>query len=201
MAFQPVPNGVEVVFHAVQNGIPIVNVYHVLDTSTLDTARLEEIANVFGTWWFDNIRPITSNSYVLNDITVTAIEDASGPQFILTLTTDNQGALTGEQVAGNAAAVISWRTAFIGRSFRGRTYIGGLDAAATDTAQALSTAFAAALADAGSALIDALIAISAQLAVLSRFAAGVQRVTGVLTGIIALIVDTKIDSQRKRTAN
>jgi len=201
MAFQPVPDGVEVVFHATQNGVPVVNVYHVKDEATLDEARLEQIATVFGTWWFDDIRPVINNSYVLHDITVTALELSTGPQFILSLTTDNQGALTGEAVAGNAAAVISWRTASIGRSYRGRTYIGGLDVLATDTAQALSSTFAAALVSAGADLIDALNAISATLSVLSRVAAGVVRVTGLLTEIVAIIVDTKIDRQRKRTAN
>jgi len=37
--------------------------------------------------------------------------------------------------------------------------------------------------------------------VLSRYAAGVLRVTGLLTEIISVIVDTKVDSQRNRTAN
>jgi len=201
MAFQPVPDGVEVVFHATQNGVPIVNVFHVKDTETLDEDRLEAIADVFGSWWFTSIRPIQSSSYVLHDITVTALEASTGPQFILTLVTDNQGALTGEQVAGNAAAVISWRTASIGRSYRGRTYIGGLDAAGTLNAQTLESTFTAALSAAASDLIDALETIGAVLSVLSRVADGVARVAGVLTEIITIIVDNKIDSQRKRTAN
>jgi len=201
MAFQAVPDGVEVVFKAIQNSVPVVNVYNVRDTTTHSESRLLEIGNTFLDWWHASLQPIISNSYVLQEVVITSLELATGPQVSISLSTDNQGDLTGEQVAGNAAAVISWRTSSIGRSFRGRTYVGGLDAAATDTAQAMSPSFASALAAAGVDLIDALNGIGAILAVLSRFALGVQRVTGLLTDIISVIVDTKIDSQRRRTAN
>ena len=201
MAFQPVPDGVEVVFKAIQNGVPIVNVYNVQDTETHDTARLGEIADEFKAWWDANLKIVLNNSYVLQSITATNLTSSAGPQVTRTYTTGNQGDLTGEQVAGNAALVMSWRTGNIGKSFRGRTYIGGLDAAATDTAQAVSATFATAMATAGADLIDRLDGIGAALAVLSRFAAGVLRVSGLLTQIISVVVDTKIDSQRRRTAN
>lgn len=201
MPFQPVVDGIEVVLKAVQNGVPIVNVYNVQDTETHDAARLGEIADVFHTWWVDNLKPILNNSYVLQSITATNLTSSAGPQVVRSYTTGNQGDLTGEQVAGNAALVISWRTALIGRSFRGRTYVGGLDGAATDTAQNVSSAFASAIGTSATNLIDALNTAGAALAVLSRFVGGVLRVAGLLTEIISVIVDTKIDSQRRRTAN
>lgn len=201
MAFQAVPDGIEVVFKAIQNGVPVVNVYNVLDTETHDAARLGAIADVFHTWWVTNLKPVLNNSYVLQSITATNLTSSAGPQVERSYSTGNQGDLTGEQVAGNAALVISWRTALIGRSFRGRTYIGGLDGAATDTAQAVSPAFAAAMAGSAASLLDALTAAGAALAVLSRYAGKVLRVAGLLTEIVSVIVDTKIDSQRRRTAN
>jgi len=201
MAFQAVPNGIEIVLNAVQNGVPIVNAFNVKDTATHDAALLESYANAVLTWWRDTISDIISNSYVLQNIKVTSLAASTGPQFILPVTTDNQGSLTGEQVAGNAAVVVSWRTANIGRSFRGRTYQGGLDAAATDTAQTVSSAFAAGVADSFQALLDAIETVGGVLCVLSRFADKVARVTGILTEITSIIVDTKIDSQRRRTAN
>jgi len=192
---------VKVEFNAVQNGVPIVNVYHVKDAATLDETRLEEWATVFHDWWVANIQPVISNSYVLTNITVTALEVSTGPQFVMSFTSGNQGALTGEQVAGNAALVISWRTASLGRSFRGRTYLGGLDAAATDTAQVVSSSFATAIIGAAEALLTAVTTAGGVLAVLSRYTALALRVTGLLTEIISVVVDTKIDSQRRRTAN
>lgn len=201
MTFQAVPDGVEAVFTALQNGVPVVNVYNVLDTEIHDETRLGEIADTFHDWWAANVQGSQSSSYVLQSIKVTNLASSAGPQVIRNYTTGNAGGVSGVQAAGNAAAVLSWRTANIGRSFRGRTYLGGMAAASLTSAQFLDPTFAANMAAAGVALIDALDGIGAKLAVLSRFAAGVLRVTGLLTEIISVIVDTKVDSQRKRTAN
>jgi hypothetical protein len=201
MATQLVPDGIEIVFNAVQNGVPIVNVYHVKHTATITGAVLQDYAEAFYDWWADQLMPILNNSYVLNTITATDMETGSGPQYTLSLSSANQGTLTGEQVAGNAALCVSWRTASIGRSFRGRTYIGGLDAAATETAQVVSASFQGAIGDAAIALLDIVETIGGALCVLSRYASGVLRITGLLTEIIGVIVDSKIDSQRRRTAN
>jgi len=201
MAFQAVPDGVEVVFHATQNTIPIVNVYHVRDTTSLTTARLEQIADIFKDWWDTFMAPILNPSYVLNDITVTALEASTGPQVIRSYTTSNQGTNSGGEAAANAAAVISWRTASIGRSYRGRTYIGALTESTIATAQTIDSSAVTAIADAAQGLLDALEGIGVALAVLSRFALLVKRATGVLTDIISFIVDNKVDSMRRRTAN
>jgi len=201
MATQLVPDGIEVVMTAVQNGVPIVNIFNIKDTATHDSALLSEYCDEFLAWWRVQLKPVLSNSYVLSEIKATSLETGTGPQHILSPTVDNQGELTGEEVAGNAAVVISWRTASIGRSFRGRTYIGGLDAAATVTAQAISAPFAVAIAGAATDLIDRITALGGTLCVLSRYLAGTLRVVGLLTEIISVIVDTKIDSQRRRTAN
>ena len=201
MATQLVPDGIEIVFNAVQNGVPIVNVYHVKHTATITGAVLQDYAEAFYDWWADQLMPVLNNSYVLNTIVATDLEDGTGPQYTLSLSSANQGALTNEAVAGNAALCVSWRTANIGRSFRGRTYIGGLDALATETAQVVTSSFQAAIGDAAIALLDVVETLGGALCVLSRYANLVLRVTGLLTEIIGVIVDSKIDSQRRRTAN
>lgn len=201
MVFQPVPDGVEVVFDAVQNGVPVVNVYNVLDTESHDEARLGEIADTFKEWWDTFMAPIHNPSYVLQSIKATNLTSSAGPQVIRSYSTDNQGTNAGGEAAGNAAGVISWKTALIGRSFRGRTYVGAFSESAIASAQTFDGAAVTAMLDAGTGLLDALSAIGAALAVLSRVAAGVQRVAGLLTEIISVVVDNKVDSMRRRTAN
>ena len=49
--------------------------------------------------------------------------------------------------------------------------------------------------------IDQLLTIGKVLVVVSRFADKVARTVALTTDIIGLITDTKIDSQRRRTAN
>lgn len=201
MAFQATPNGIQVVMNATQNTVPIVNVYHVKTPSEVTDTMLEDVADMFNFWWQDSMQALLSNSYVLNSIVATDISVEDGHQFTVTLVSDNQGAVTGEGAAGNAASVISWRTANIGRSFRGRTYIGGLPVEAQLTAQTITTTFQTDLTLAAASLIDNLESIGMILAVLSRVANLVERVTGLLTQIINVVVDNKIDSQRRRTAN
>jgi len=201
MAFQAVPNGVEVVFNATQNTIPIVNVYHVKTPGAVTDTALIEVSAAFFDWWQDHMQASQHTSYVLNSIVATDISVANGHQVTTVLTSDNAGTAGNSAAAANAAAVLSWRTANIGRSFRGRTYVGGVPQDGLLNAQALTTAAATSYATAGAALIDALEAAGYVLSVLSRFAAGVQRVTGLLTQIIEVVVDTKVDSQRRRTAN
>lgn len=201
MAFQAVPDGIEVVFAAVQNGVPVVNVYHVQDPATHDAARLGVIADAFHTWWVTYLKPGLSDSYVLGSITATNLTSSAGPQVVRNYTTGNTGDVAGAEAAGNAAAVISWRTASIGRSFRGRTYVGGLPESALANAQTLDSSLLTGFSAAGANIITVLDGLGAALAVLSRYAAGVLRVAGLLTEIVSVIVDSKVDSQRRRTAN
>jgi hypothetical protein len=201
MVFQSVPDGVEVVFSAVQNGTPIVNVYNIRSTVTNDETRLGVIADAFKDWWDDNMAPVQNPSYVLQSIKATSLGSVGGPQVIRSYSTANQGTNSGGEAAGNAAAVISWKTALIGRSFRGRTYVGALSEGAIASAQTFESAAVTGILSAGTTLIDAMTAIGATLCVLSRVFNGIARVTGLLTEIIAVVVDNKVDSMRRRTAN
>ncbi len=201
MAFQPAPDCVEVVFHAVQNGVPIVNVYNVECTGTIDDAKLESIADTFHDWWNTQMKPNQHTSYILNDITATDISVEGGHQFVLALTSGNAGTSSSEPMSGQAAAVVSWRTARIGRSYRGRTYFGGGTVGWTVDAQHLDPVFTAGLGGIATNLLDALVLIDCHLVVLSRFLHKVARVAAVLTRITSFIIDTVVDTQRRRTAN
>lgn len=201
MDFQEVPNGVRVVLEATQNTVPNVNVYHVKCAGAPTDANLTDIAEVFRDWWVANIQPNLHVSYILNTITATDISVEDGHQVQIVLTTGNAGGVSTAPLAANAAVVLSWRTANIGRSFRGRTYIGGLPEVALSDAQHIGSAAATAYTAFGTSLIDALETAGFILSVLSRVANGVVRVAGLLTQIIGIVVDTKIDSQRRRTAN
>lgn len=201
MAFQSVPNGVEIVLNGVQNGVPVINVFNVKDEDEPTPARLTTIADQTKTWFNTYYKPLLHTSYTLQSIKVTALTAATGPQVNITYPSGNQGTSAGAAAAANAAAVISWRTASIGRSFRGRTYVGALGAPELVTAQSLDPSSQSALLSAGVNLIELLGDIGLVLSVLSRYAAGVLRVTGLLTEIINVFVDSKVDSQRRRTAN
>jgi hypothetical protein len=201
MSFQSVPNGIEVVLNATENGVPIVNVFNVKDSATHDDALLEAYCDAFDSWWTGYQQALTTDQYILNSIVATSLILATGPQHIKSFSSGHQGAAGGGGEAANAAAVVSWRTASIGRSFRGRTYFGGLAVGALVNAQNLTTTYQSGLTASAGALSTIIAGVGGALCVLSRYADKVLRITGLLTEIVTIIVDSKVDSQRRRTAN
>ena len=201
MAFQNVPNGIECVVHATQNGIPVVNVFHVKTPGLVSDADLTSVATIVLGWLRGSIFPAVNASYVLTDVTATDISTEGGHQVVLNGISTDHGADVLTQAAANAAVTISWRTSRIGRSYRGRTYIGGLSAVQLTDAQHLSSGVVSGFLAAAINLRDTLAAADYTLSVLSRYLNKALRIVGVLTEIVGIIVDTKVDSQRRRTAN
>jgi len=200
MAFQPVPNGVKLEINAIQNGVPVVNVHHIKTPATVSTADLDDILAVYDAWWAAN-KGAFHTSYVLQNFTATDISVANGVQTVFAYSGGSAGTASGTPAGANVAMCASLRTGFTGRSFRGRWYFGGLPQAVLSDAQNFTTGSASGVASIIADLIDALTAANQTLSVLSRYASGVLRVTGLLTEIISVIVNTKVDSQRRRTAN
>ena len=200
MAADIVPNGIKIEWNATQNGVPVVNRVYVTKTTAPTSGDLDD-AIVAALAFFNDMKAAYDPSYVLQNITATDVHVANGTQTILPLTTGNVGTGVGGPAAANAAAVISLRTAQIGRSFRGRFYVGGLIRTNLATAQTIDNATTTFYATTFQDFIDALAALNMTLVVVSRFAAGVARVVNLATEIISIIVDNKVDSQRRRTAN
>jgi len=195
-----VPNGIKIEMNYIQNGVPVVNRFFVTKTSAPTSADLDD-AITATLAFYNDLQPHQHPSLVLQNITATDVHVANGTQTILPLTTANAGTAAGGPAAANAALCVSLRTNFTGRSFRGRMYLGGLPQAELADAQNYGASQASTVAGIVMDFIDALTTINQTLVVVSNFAAGVVRVVALATEIISIIVDTKIDSQRRRTAN
>lgn len=200
MALGIVPNGIKVELNGVQNGVPVVNRFYVTKTSAPTSGDLDDVIVATLAFW-NTYKGFLHPSYTLANITATDVHVANGTQTILPLTTGNVGVATGSAMAANAAMCCSLRTNQTGRSFRGRFYIGGMSSLIQQDAQNFTTAAAGALAPLFADFIDALNAINMTLVVVSNYANKVLRTVALATEIISIIVDTKIDSQRRRTAN
>ena len=200
MAFQTVPNGVKVEINALQNNVPVVNVHHIKTPSGVSSADLDDILAVYDAWWTAS-KGTFHSSYVLQNFTATDISVANGTQTIFPYAGGSAGTASGVAAAANAAVCASLRTEFTGRSFRGRWFFGGLAQSTLSDAQSISSGAASAIATVVTSLIDALAVVNMTFSVLSRYSAGVLRATGILTEILSVLVDTKVDSQRRRTAN
>lgn len=200
MALGIVPNGIKVELNGVQNGVPVVNRFFVTQTGSVGSADLDDVIVETLAFW-NIIKAGYHNSFTLQNITATDVSVANGIQTILPLTTGNVGSAGGDAAAANAAVCVSLRTNFTGRSFRGRMYLGALPTAIFTDAQNISLSQAAVYAGWFEDFITALGTINKTLVVVSNYAAGVVRVVALATEIISIIVDTKVDSQRRRTAN
>jgi hypothetical protein len=200
MPFQSVPNGIKIEMNHIQNGIPVVNRFYTTQAGTVSSADLDDLAIVALAFW-NNYKAACHVSLVLQNITLTDVSVDGGVQLIVPVLTGNTGGATSAPAAANAAVVASLRTARTGRSYRGRFYFGGLPNANLADAQSISSGQAAVYAGYMTDLIDALTAIEKTLVVVSRFHALAVRAVAVVTEVISIIVDTKVDSQRRRTAN
>ncbi len=200
MALGIVPNGMKIEMNYTQNGIPVVNRFYVTKTSAPTSADLDD-AITATLAFYNDIKAYQHPTLILQNITATDVHVANGTQTILPLTTSNVGTGTGTAAAANAAQCASLRTSFTGRSFRGRFYFGGLCNTSLSDAQNWSTIQSAALAGFLDDFITALGVINQTLVVVSNYSAKVVRVVALATEVISIIMDTKVDSQRRRTAN
>jgi hypothetical protein len=79
--------------------------------------------------------------------------------------------------------------------------LGGQALANQQDAQNIKASTASVLAGWFMDFIDALATINKTLVVVSNYANKIERIVALATEVISVIVDTKIDSQRRRTAN
>lgn len=107
---------------AAPNCNPAANIYHVSNGGATDTG-IATVLTALKTFYdacaafFTTSTTITIGASV-RDVSVT-------PNRIVAATpVTSVGSSTAEILPANAALVVTWRTAFAGRSFRGRTYLG-----------------------------------------------------------------------------
>lgn len=200
MPFLATPQGVEVKLIMSQNDVPVVNVWHVKDVAAPTPTSLAEIINDFDSWltssYAINIQPsVLFTEWIATDISV-----AGGAQVTQVPTTAN-GLRSGSQSPANAAFVVSLRTGLSGRSNRGRTYVPGISTTDIVDAQHVSGTYASAMNASLGSLVSLMLLSGRKLCVLSKYLNKVLRVAGLLIEITQIITDTKVDSQRRRTAN
>jgi hypothetical protein len=183
-----------------QNAVPVVNVWNVRYTGPVSLGVLAAIGTVVDDWVTDHYAPEIHNSVDIKELIITDQSEPNGIQVVMP-TTATSGGTGGAAAPANAALVVSLRSALTGRNFRGRTYVPGMSNTNVTDAQHISLGYANNLNDVFQFLVDALIAADYALVVLSKFLNNVARAAGVMHDVITIITNTKVDSQRRRTAN
>jgi len=183
-----------------QNDVRMENVWNVDAGAGVTPVLLFNIGTVFDAWITSSYAPLCNSSIKFDQIICTDISVANGAQDIRIPTTTG-GTNVGVQSGGNVAFVASLRTLHTGKNYRGRTYVPGVPQTYLTDAQHVSSAYAAVVNSAFQTLLTNLSTAGFALCVLSRYLNKILRTVGLLTEIISVVTDTKIDSQQRRTAN
>lgn len=150
-------------------------------------------------WWGSEMAVIISDRLTLVGLKGTDISSSNGFTTEYQPVTPVPGLVNADPLPNNNALVISFRTAFRGRSYRGRNYIAGIPESST-TLSSASGAFVTGLLTAYNALTAVAAANDCEHVVVSLYENGAERATGIATPVTAyVIVDAVIDSQRRRS--
>ncbi len=197
MAFIPLPAGIRVAVEYTLDGKPVVNIYHISDDNPITQIRLDLVAAIFVNWWDTYLYLRMSNQIALVSVTATDVSVANGGQSIDAPVSPIPGDGVLAAATSQTALVVSLRTPKTGRSFRGRSYLAGLTRSEF-TDNDVTTTFATNVAADFLELISDLNTNNFNLIVASYQEDGAPRTTGVATNVTTLIVNTRVDTQRRR---
>lgn len=197
MAFIPVPNGLRVAVEYRLNGQLVVNVYYLETEVAVTSVNLAALASIFVDWWTTNMRQNFTTSMALERIVVTDVSVANGLQEAQSVAPVIPGTAATAPAPNSVAVVVSHRTGYSGRSFRGRTYLAGFSASEVAD-NYISAALAANIVSDMLSLRSALFLAGHKLSVASFRANGVPRSVAVLTNVTSFVINTRIDTQRRR---
>jgi hypothetical protein len=123
MPFVAIPLACKVELAFTYQGLPGANVLGAICSATPDTAELQDVADAMEATMTTDILPGKSNQFTLDEIIVTDLNSATGPQVTNVVAT--AGAVTASAIMVANALVIQLHTALRGRSFRGRVFDAG----------------------------------------------------------------------------
>lgn len=183
------------------NGKPAVNVHFVLQrtpATPVPTEQLEEAADAFHAAWNTSWKTRAHEDWSVDSIVATDWSDIDGGAVGSTLSMPIDGVATvGDPTPASVSLVGSHRTGLTGKSRRGRNYIAGLAQAEVDGNTA-SQGIVTDVATLYTGLATNLDAVDMDLVVYSLKAGGTERVTPLATLVTATIVNTLVDTQRRR---
>jgi len=197
MAFIPATNIVKVVVEGLLDGQQLANIFHVDVGAAVTTVIMDAILDEFVDWLTDELLPNLSQDYEVTAVTARDLTTITGSLIERPLDPFLAGGQAAGSLPNNVALCGTWFTSLAGRSYRGRTYIAGVDETNVTLSRILSgtaAAFATVLVE----LVNMIGAIGYDLVVTSFQTANAPRVSAVSTPIIAAGVNTVTDSQRRR---
>jgi len=199
MAFIPWPNGVKLCFEFATAGSIWETCFSLRKSAGAPTSTdLETVVGDGVDSWTAALKGLLTEDTLLGAVRATDMTAEGAPQFVQAV--NETGTQTGPGAPLNACAVISGRTAKRGRSYRGRNYVSGLLNGDFTNPVTLGSGLQTALATWATGLQTALDGDGFDIVVASQQHNGVPTSPADLNEVIAFVVDSKSDSQRRRLA-
>lgn len=193
MAFQPVFNAGQVVVRGtLASGGAMVNVFGV----RLQEVLTQELTNTIGESMADAIAHLTggqNTGVAWTGCEVTDLRSEDGEQFSDTANFPLLGTDPSNELPEQVAMLVSWKTGIRGRSFRGRTYLGGF---VEEFAQGRFPS--PELIASGVAYLNEILNASPAFGVISRRDHGALRELAILTEFVSGTVEPTWRTQRRR---
>ncbi len=170
----------------------MINTFHMtrVDGAELGLADLPNMANTLKAWYDASYKPQIQGLNYTNLITVRKQSHADPLAYDLGYTNDF-GTNTGTELPANDTIAVSWRTGKAGRAQRGRFYAMGVPEEDVGGGDTITSAAQIAFAVLAQDLLTRLAAAGLKLVIFHRL-------LGTYTPIISVIVDSLLDSQRRR---
>jgi hypothetical protein len=198
MAFIPVQNCIQLYARFLQQNQTCYNVFHFYATDPADLAVHALIATTYKNWFFNEMRVNVSTELTLNALYTRNLADEFAGGIVFTTDLPTSGLDVRQAMPMNVTVAISWRTALIGKSYRGRTYHLGLTAGQV-TDSSLNGPVLVSLQNAYTALVQDFIIVAHRMVVASRYQNKAPRPGGgIVTNIETVSIDSTLDSQRRR---
>jgi hypothetical protein len=179
------------------NGEIVINVYHATSTDPITGIKLLTIAQIMVSWWIDTQSDSFSQDLTLLSVETTDISIENGERVTLPASPFTPGAVLVEATPNNVAQVVTFLTAKTGRSFRGRSYLCGIDKDSVTDNEISLTATAVLAANFAQLRTD-LDVEGVTLSVASFYHNLLPRVEGVATPIDSFRINQRVDTQRRR---
>jgi len=199
MAFVPAPNIVQVELRCTLDGQNIENRWNVNVFHEPTSADLTAIANNVASTVIEDWIPTIPDAVTFREIHLRSLHTANGIELTAPFPIPSNGSLVGGVLPSNVTLCVSLRSSSSGRSARGRLYWMGL-VEGDVTGNVVSTPRGAAIVAAVQAMIAALTTAGYAWVIVSYFTNNAPRVGGPVYFLVqnALIVDSVVDSQRRR---
>lgn len=202
MAFQSVPNTVvaEIITAFGLSGSIQNNLYFEFPLGYTQT-DLDDLANAVAAFWSAGAMPTLSSGTTLIAVHVRGLESELDLEAFATTSIPTAGSNVSAVLPSNVALALKFTTGFVGRSARGRIYIGGWGESSV-TGNFVLTGHADFIKDAFTDDLQTAIGAACRHVVVSRYHNGALRLVGQVLPVTAYsYTDYRVDSQRRRLIN